>query len=222
MTTFTPSPQEGNAHKIFRRSCAEAASQLGSRAITDPITRITMVGAMYIKTKGICSRVDLKYLDIVADLCRFWGIPISPDVRLTPLNIENDLQEDFLSPDLNLPTQLLMICNVPSLTVWHECPANSEEWFYAAKKSGASLIAAMKYTGEEIGKSHFHPVNKSADIYKDLRMPFNHPLRGHWEIDVLVLKELAQKIDAHAPREGAAFYHNLSKRKWAYYATRIY
>lgn len=222
MTTFIPCSEEGNAHKIFRRSCAEAALQLNGRSVMDPITRITMVGALYERTKGICSRVDLKYLDIVADLCRFWGIPISPDVRLTALNIENNPQEDFLSSPLSLPTQILIICNVPSQTVWHDCSAGSKEWFYAAKKSGASLIAAMKYTGEEIGKTHFHPCEKSADIYKDLRMPFNHPLRGHWEIDVLMLKELAKKIDPDMPREGEAFYHALSKRKWAYYAARIY
>jgi hypothetical protein len=162
---FSYEGEQADPLAAFRVSCRETIGESSFPAIE----RITAVGAYY--SKDGLSSYDEDWLATSLSLCERVGIPVSRRFRFTPLNLVYGGEHDFLRSDLNVPTDLLLICFVfnPSYQTpfWqlHEdsmiSPHHFEEgaWYHAAERSGAKVIipfaARQTEITSEINKTHF-------------------------------------------------------------------
>lgn len=216
--TFTPSSNESSQLNYLRQCCTEACARLGTQANEAPITRIAIVGAKH-NYKKLTYSADPLYVEMAIDFCEYLGFGVSKNFSLTPLDVSNGPEENFLNPDVKVSADLLIIANIlpeqpqrvseelrlahPSIAAYLD---SLRTWYDAAASTDASVIVATKYTGDEVGEKHLQAFNSQKLAYLNMDMPFHHPLfsdnpvlsiSNYEGADVLVHKDLAHKIAPH-------------------------
>jgi hypothetical protein len=145
------------AREICRRT--HNPFKIPESVVLPPIKHITAVGASYESSDGLSlAEEDLLCFSIesLLDL----GVVVAEDFTLNILNLEWDIESDFLSPNLKTQTDLVLICNIFEPThvlegdqtqqgIFSLSPHHFQEnsWQDAASRSGCNFIIVQRYIG---------------------------------------------------------------------------